>query len=87
MAAISGTYLANFNSFYDGATTCGLGDYGAVSAYTYTFSTNFFSLIEGPGKSQTAIVKSLDTDGATLTWTRAGATAPGTATLYIICLR
>lgn len=42
---------------------------------------------EDTGKSQGAALKTLDADGMTLTWTRTGATASGTLTLYIMYMR
>ena len=42
---------------------------------------------EDTGKDQSAVLKSLDADGMTLTWTRTGVTASGTLNLYILYLR
>jgi|GEM_PF-3133881 len=44
-------------------------------------------MYEAAGKTEAAIVKSMDADGFTLTWTRTGATASATATLYFLAVR
>lgn len=50
-------------------------------------ATTVIDMIEGVGKSQLADIKTLDADGFTLTWTKAGATAAGTAKVYYLAMR
>jgi len=50
-------------------------------------SSNSICLTESAGKTQTAVVSALGADGFTLTWTRTGATASATATIYYLALR
>jgi hypothetical protein len=45
------------------------------------------SIFETTGKKQTAIVKTLNADGFTLTWTRTGETASATAHIYYMAFR
>jgi len=47
----------------------------------------FIYLNEASGKRQTAVMKTMDADGFTLTWTLTGATTSATASLYFLCLR
>lgn len=85
LAAKDGGTSSRFNStgVATGASTAqgciwGGGCYAAAKlVYAY----------EDTGKSQDAVLKTLDADGTTLTWTRTGVTASGTLNLYILYLR
>ena len=62
--------------------------YTAASATFITDATKIVSLVETAGSlSQTAVLKTLDADGFTLTWTRLGSTSAGTATIIVLALR
>lgn len=65
-----------------------MSDCGVVSADTYALNpTACILLYEATGKVQYAVAKTWDADGFTLTWTRVGATASGTATMFYIAFR
>jgi len=49
-------------------------------------TTNFIDILTASGAGQSAIVKSYDADGFTLTWTKTGADT-GTITLIFLCLK
>jgi hypothetical protein len=75
-------------------SSIGFCDYSLTElcvSYDYTakavMAAKIIQLTEAAGKAQDAIVKSLDDDGFTLTWTKTGTTSAGTATLYFLCLR
>lgn len=53
----------------------------------FNSSTHSLYAIEAVGKTQSGIIKTLDADGFTLTWTREGATASANATVYYIAFR
>lgn len=64
--------------------------YATVHYTTSTYSTMnvaSLSMAEQAGKTQIAFIKTLDTDGFTLTWTRTGETAAATANCYYIAFR
>uniref|UniRef100_A0A6M3K1T1 Uncharacterized protein n=1 Tax=viral metagenome TaxID=1070528 RepID=A0A6M3K1T1_9ZZZZ len=55
---------------------------------TNEIDTNLIHIIElYDSKNQLAVLKTLDADGFTLTWTRTGATAAGTITFKVLALR
>lgn len=53
----------------------------------YSYAANCIYLWQAAGKNQKAVVKTFDSDGLTLTWTRTGATAGGTAGGYFLAFR
>ena len=61
----------------------------AIYLTSVYFNSSAHSLyaIEAVGKTQRGIIKTLDADGFTLTWTREGATASANATVYYIAFR
>jgi len=73
----------------------GLADVNVLDLTMYFTETNIkymttklVSLWETyASKGQEAVLDSYDADGFTLTWTRTGATAAGTATLYVLAIR
>lgn len=63
---------------------------GAVYAYPgvgYPVTYDLCYLHESGGKTQSAIVKSYDADGFTLTWTRTGATAARITNVFFLLMR
>ena len=58
------------------------GTGGAFGAQT----AQIVYLYEAAGKSQGAVLKTLDADGFTLTWTKTGTTSAGTANLIVLAL-
>jgi len=60
---------------------------GVAAAFT-TDTAKLINLEESTGsKEQYAVLKTLDADGFTLTWTKVGTTTAGTATLIVLALR
>lgn len=53
----------------------------------YFPTNNVINLLPDTGDSQIASVKSFDTDGFTLTWTKTGSPPAATANIYAICFR
>jgi len=71
-----------------GATSAGhLGTNDGVANSNWLLNSGVIGQYEAAGKSQAAVIKSLDADGFTLTWTRTGATKAGTITSYYIAFR
>lgn len=78
----------------DGGFNISLGEYTTVGGHqnmntyaagTWESTTSYFiALIASIGNTQTAIVKSFDADGFTLTWTKAGSPT-GTANVHVVC--
>jgi uncharacterized protein YjbI with pentapeptide repeats len=55
---------------------------------TYTVADGVFTYLYTSGPAgQSSIVKSMDADGFTLTWTRNGSPGSGTETFYCLCIR
>ena len=61
--------------------------YQKTAGIWYPNASALIYLFESAGKTQSAIVKTFDANGFTLTWTLAGATAVGTAYIYFACFR
>ena len=58
------------------------------TANTVTASGTLIVLSESWGiTEQSAIAKSMDADGFTLTWTKVGVTGAATANIYVLCIR
>jgi hypothetical protein len=64
------------------ADNCELIDYAGDARK----SNAFFYILQASGTNQYCIVKSFDSDGFTLTWTKEG-TPSGSADLVFLCLR
>ncbi len=58
------------------ASTTGFGTYSSLE----------ITLIEEAGKSQAAVIKSLDSDGFTLTWTKNGSPSAATASIFYLAI-
>lgn len=84
LGIVTGTTLASI-SICQGVAACAIGQYSAGGAWIA--APYVFYLIEGAGKDQSCTIKTLDAGGATLAWTRTGATASATANLYFLWFR
>jgi hypothetical protein len=79
----------------NGTLSVGLDDGTSYfSSYAYdttpvygTSATASITAVEASGKTQKAIIKTMDANGFTLTWTRDGATASANATIIYLALR
>jgi hypothetical protein len=83
---ISSLMAASFSVGLDDGTSSA-SSFGYGTSATFGISSCCIELIETGVKTQKATVKTMDADGFTLTWTRTGATASATATIYYIALR
>jgi hypothetical protein len=79
-----GTYCG-----FDNAVTRGyVSDYKANAAGDISTGPTFsIQLLESGTQYQAAIVKTFDTDGFTVTWTKLGTTSSGTATIFYMAFR
>ena len=57
------------------------------STTVFVSASNIIYADETGGKSQIAVLKTLDADGFTLTWTKAGDVSAGTLTILVLALR
>lgn len=91
LAVLAGTEVSNSIGFSDSAKA-------AACIFTYYDGGSngggaFIAAVGGDGTAaptttgQTAIVKSYDADGFTLTWTKNGTPSAGTISLYFLCLK
>jgi len=71
--------------FDDGTGHYAVFGWGAATSLSITASSSI-SLIEAAGDQQTAIIKTLDADGFTLTWTKAGSPTQ-TGTMAYLAIR
>lgn len=62
-------------------------DVSVAGTSVFGATSTVITLTESAGKSQSATIASLDTDGFTLAWTRTGATASANATVYYMAMR
>lgn len=72
--------------------SAGMADAAAYKSVCYnltvfTSAAVLINLVPATGKQQSAILKTFDADGFTLTWTKAGSPDAETAGLYFLCLR
>lgn len=72
--------------FSDGTTHCAIYWYLAATAMVGSALT-CLALVDKDGGSQSAIVKTMDADGFTLTWTKDSSPGAGTAPVYYLALR
>lgn len=68
--------------FADGTAA---GDHGSA-VNNLSAQQKLMLIWEDTGKTQDAVVKTLDATNVTLTWTRTGATTSATATFYLLCM-
>jgi hypothetical protein len=76
-----------------GGTSIGLGDVNLAEGCFFitgaggvNVTNKMVYMLSGGSADQTAVLKTLDADGFTLTWTKVGSPT-GTATLYVLALR
>jgi hypothetical protein len=83
-AHIEGTHFSSYG-FADSAKTA-MSTNVRNDSNTYGNSDKFITIDTGVGAQQVAIIKTYDSDGFTLTWTKAGSPT-GTAQLYFLCYK
>jgi len=73
--------------FASGTTVRSFYDNNLTTAGTYTPVNELIHLMNSTAEFQNAVVKTMDADGFTLTWTKTGTPDAGTAYIYFLCLR
>ena len=81
-----GVYMSSFGFGDSALTESCVSDVGAGGTSTIIEVTMIVHIDEGGGKEQKALLKTLDADGFTLTWTKVGAPTAGNATFAVLAL-
>tara|TARA_Y100000310_G_scaffold325090_1_gene388048 strand:- start:2354 stop:3061 length:708 start_codon:yes stop_codon:yes gene_type:complete len=84
MGAIGSSNIISFGVGDDGADEASLRYYTASSNWELS-TTQFIAAYETGSKIQAAVLKTMDADGVTLTWTKYGSTSAGTYTFTLFC--
>jgi len=85
MGSKGSTFAASWG-FDDASTAKVLYETETVSVFANANTKSLF-LVEASGKRQEGYVKSMDSDGFTIAWTRVGATASATATIAFMAFK
>jgi len=86
--ASPGNNLAGVSwGFSNGTTEYCIGDINLDVAGAYYSRYALIFITNAAASAQGAVVKTLDVDGFTLTWTYSPTSAAGTATLFFLCFR
>jgi len=88
MGGINTTVIATFNGFDNATSHYSSGSYSGLAAgAAFVDAGSSIILYETNTKLQAAFVSSMDADGFTLSWSKGGIPAAGTATMFYLAFR
>lgn len=77
----------SYSGFADGVTQGCCANYvGSGAGNALSFTDRVLNLVDAGAAGQKGVLKTLNVDGFTLTWTRAGSPAAHTANVFALCI-